>query len=238
MYVFRKRISKLEKVIPGGLAIGVRVVKNAESLKIKQMPMDEDDIVFLYTDGIIESRSIDNELFGLERLEKVFLHASIVNAKMKDMHEGILDEIEKFRSGRAFDDDVSLHVLKRSTQKDVLTNRHDLDEILKELNASAELTRGMRTKNRTKEQIAEEVRKKKYETDLKVRLVRLQQLYELREYSKLKSEVVTYYKDGFAHRKMKYYLQKVLEKEDSIIIAKQDEKLAAKFRTLEQMYKK
>jgi serine phosphatase RsbU (regulator of sigma subunit) len=60
----------VEKIIPGGLAMGVRNIVNANSIKVRDMLLDDGDFLMGYTDGIIEARNNKGELYGLERLAK------------------------------------------------------------------------------------------------------------------------------------------------------------------------
>jgi serine phosphatase RsbU (regulator of sigma subunit) len=60
----------VEKIIPGGLAMGVRNIVNTNSIKVRDMLLDDGDFLMGYTDGIIEARNSKGELFGLERLAK------------------------------------------------------------------------------------------------------------------------------------------------------------------------
>lgn len=63
IFVYRSATKTVEKIIPGGLALGVRPIKNASSIKIRTFDMAHRDVIFGYTDGIIESRDLSGKLY-------------------------------------------------------------------------------------------------------------------------------------------------------------------------------
>jgi glycerol dehydrogenase-like iron-containing ADH family enzyme len=77
-----------------------------------------------------------------------------------------------------FLDDVSMFVFNRDFNKDILTNKQELEEILKENNSKKTL-KDINIKKRTKEEIIEELKKEKYERELKIRLQRLDRFYKI-----------------------------------------------------------
>ena len=46
------------------------VADNSKLIKEVDLPLDKDDVVILYTDGIIEARNMMGEMYGLERFKK------------------------------------------------------------------------------------------------------------------------------------------------------------------------
>jgi histidine kinase len=82
--------------------------------KVKEFEiyLEINDILFLYTDGIIEAKNFinDKELFGLERLRGIVTtHAEKSPDVIKDI---IFQEVNKWTNGR-LSDDISLVILKR-----------------------------------------------------------------------------------------------------------------------------
>ena len=57
IFFYKKETGEVEKIIPGGIATGVRRITNVNSIKLKDMPMDDGDVFVGYTDGIIEARN-------------------------------------------------------------------------------------------------------------------------------------------------------------------------------------
>ena len=72
------------------------------------MQLDNGDEVLLLTDGIIESRGIDGNMFGHEGLSEVL---SGVPSEVNSI-ETIKTEFSKYVNNK-YEDDVSLIVLKR-----------------------------------------------------------------------------------------------------------------------------
>lgn len=190
LYVYRKSTKTLEKVIPGGLAIGVRIITNMESLKVREIDLADGDILFGYTDGIIEARNPAGEVYSLKRLEGVLQNLPTLCKTPTELYDGLMKEVADFREGRLFEDDVSVYIFARNSERDNLVDTEEIRGILTELKASEKSIRSGKFKNMTKEQIAEHVKKERYDLELKNRLVRLEQLYELGEFFRLKQEVI------------------------------------------------
>ena len=57
MFFYHNKTQTVEKIIPGGLAMGVRNITNSSSIKIKDVPFEDHDYLIGYTDGIIEARN-------------------------------------------------------------------------------------------------------------------------------------------------------------------------------------
>ena len=74
--------------------------------------MREGDLLALFTDGIIESPNADDLEFGEERLLRIL--AEHRERNLDDIVGTVLDEVTRWRGGRAPHDDVTL-VLARAT---------------------------------------------------------------------------------------------------------------------------
>ncbi|MBE0476304.1 MAG: SpoIIE family protein phosphatase [Coriobacteriia bacterium] len=73
--------------------------------------MAEDDLLFLYTDGLIEARSADGELYGEERLFELLAHMGGVSAA--EAVRRAADEVLAFGGGRLTDDLAVLAIRPR-----------------------------------------------------------------------------------------------------------------------------
>lgn len=76
----------------------------------KSMLLQEGDVMLLYTDGITESRNSAGELFGGDRLCRA-VH-TYRGAPPEGIIDGVLAEVRGFTGGTAFQDDISLVVMK------------------------------------------------------------------------------------------------------------------------------
>ncbi|MDD5197736.1 MAG: PP2C family protein-serine/threonine phosphatase [Candidatus Gracilibacteria bacterium] len=239
MLVYRRKTNSIEKIIPGGLALGVRLIPNIASIKVKEIEMANGDILFGYTDGIIEVKDDTNTMYGLERMEKSFkTHAERGVYSPKKIYEMMLQDVNEFRGDVPFEDDMSFFIFSRNTAKDIIINQAALAAILKEMEIKETDNKKIDFTNKTKQQVIETLKKERYERDLKIKLDRLDRLYKMAEFTKLKQEVYLYFREGFAHDRMRFYLEKALENEHRSIMRKQDEKLKRKYEVLEELYKK
>lgn len=108
-FIYRARTGTIDAVTTDGVWLGV-VDEVAPYLTDEALPMEEDDVLLLYTDGVTEAMNARRELFGEERLKEA-LQAS---ARL-DVAE-IVGEVE--RRVRAFmarqRDDLTVVAVKRS----------------------------------------------------------------------------------------------------------------------------
>ena len=76
----------------------------------KSFVVDAGDILFLYSDGLTESSSNDEE-YGEERLVKIV--SSLRNSSPKELVNGVLEDLNLFLSGNSKTDDLTILALKR-----------------------------------------------------------------------------------------------------------------------------
>ncbi|ABQ27688.1 SpoIIE family protein phosphatase [Geotalea uraniireducens] len=90
-----------------GLILGV---KKGVSFEEKQLRMEKGDLLFLYTDGVTESRNSAGELFGLGRL------CDLINARHAEPPQAIIDavleDVSAFTGTSALEDDVTMVAMK------------------------------------------------------------------------------------------------------------------------------
>ena len=130
-----------------------------------------------------------------------------------------------------------MFIFSRNINKDLIENEQELKDLLQESNIKR-LPADFTLKNKTKQEVADKIRQQKYDRDVKIRLDRLDRLHKIGEYIKLKQEVILYYREGFVHDKMRFYLEKAIENEFLATVKKQEEKLKRKYMTLLDLYKK
>ncbi|EKD30239.1 MAG: serine phosphatase [uncultured bacterium (gcode 4)] len=238
MFLYRKNSDTVEKIIPGWLALGVRLIKNTSSIKIRELIMENGDVLFGYTDGIIEMKDQNGLMYSLDKLQANFKDkAKKYGHAPERLYETILQEVNDFRATVPFQDDVSMFIFTRNTGKDLITNKAELQSLLKEMDVKKDV-KDVNFKNKTRQQVIDDLKKERHARDLKIRLERLDRLYKMAEFTKLKQEVYLYFREWYVHDKMKFYLEKALENEQKAIIKKQDERLARKHSTLSDLYKK
>ncbi|MBN1467547.1 MAG: PP2C family protein-serine/threonine phosphatase [Fusobacteriaceae bacterium] len=107
LLVYRAREVRVEEENVKGLAIGF---SEGYKYKLGKIKLNEGDILLYYTDGVTEAENKNKDLFGIERLKKVFLENSYKSAQQ--IKEEILKEIEVFKEGHEQVDDITLLVVK------------------------------------------------------------------------------------------------------------------------------
>lgn len=80
------------------------------SYRLKQLQLEKDDVLLLYTDGVTEAHSRSSELFGDDRLLK-----SVGNgfSSIEQLCENVLRDIDRFAVGTEQFDDITLLAVKR-----------------------------------------------------------------------------------------------------------------------------
>ncbi len=236
IFLYRKDSWVLEKVIAWWLALWVRMINNSSSVKIKEIKLEHNDIMVWYTDWIIEAKDVNWNMFWMNFLEKSVLKYCTNLTNPEKIYWNILNDVNEFRWTVPFNDDVSVFVFNRNFDKDIIKNKNELENIAKEHNSKKTIKDILFKK--TKEELIEEMRQERYNKELKIRLNRLDNLYKIWEYIKLKQEIILYYKEWYCHDKMRIYLEKALGKEHLVVLRKQDEKLQRKYESIVNLYKK
>jgi serine phosphatase RsbU (regulator of sigma subunit) len=238
MIFHHHKTGAIEKIIPGGLATGVRRLVNVGSIKLRELPMEDNDIFVGYTDGILEARNPRNELYGFERLSSS-VHSGIKKSSGSParLYESIMQDVQEFMGNGVFLDDVSIFIFKRNSSLDVITNKSELDALLVELDNS-QRTIKIDLHGKTRAEIQEEIRKGKHRQELQLRLINMEQLYKIGELARLKQEITYCYKNGFIDDKMDFYLKKIIKNEDKVKSMKLEDRLERKYEMLKELYDK
>lgn len=237
MVYYHHAEKRTELIIPGNLALGVRVIKNVSSIKPRELVMKHRDALFGYTDGFVEARSGEGgEFYGLDRLENSFKDSLV---KCEGDPDKAYKMIYKNASDFApvFDDDISGFIWVRNTDKDVIVDKGELQAILDEVGLKERESFGG-LKNRNRAEIMELLKKEKFERELKIRLIQLDRLYKMGEFLKLKQRIQDNFREGFVHDRMKKYLEKIIANEDKFKMLKLEERLRRKYETLLELQKK
>lgn len=235
IFIYRKNENKIEKFTAWWLPLWVRLINNVSSIKINEIELHDWDIALVYTDWIAETKDITGNMYGFNRLEESFLKASRNSLGPKKIQEQILKDANEFKWNLSFDDDVTLIVFVRDKNKDLISNKAELEKILQESNIKKT---NIQIKNTTKQEVIDKIKKEKYDRELKIRLQRLDRLYKIWEFIKLKQDALIYYKEWFVHDKMKFYLEKAIWSEQKVLIKKQEDKLQKKYAVLLDLYKR
>ena len=104
LLIYRAGKGQCEDRMSGGIALGM-IADNSKIIKEVELPLEKNDVIILYSDGIVEARNMSGEMYGLNRLKAaVELYASQYNA------DGIVYHIAR---------DFSLYVQEHVQEDDV-----------------------------------------------------------------------------------------------------------------------
>lgn len=78
--------------------------------KEEQVLLKEDDLVFFYTDGIVEAQNHQREMFKIESLVRLLLENA--HKKASEIESIVVDTIKQFTEGLPQKDDITMVILK------------------------------------------------------------------------------------------------------------------------------
>lgn len=235
--VYRAKTKKIERIIPGGLAGWIRLIKKAEEVQVKSIEMADDDIMLTFSDGVVEAKDNDGNFYGLDKLEKAFKDAAKLYTDVNKLYDSLIEDLKFFKSGTSFLDDTTLLLLKRNEEKDVLTNESvELREITEKEGLSKKQSKRLAWKN--KEEIEEELEKIRKEKEIDNIIKVLEWYYLTGEVLKLKQEATRFIKEGYIHKKINFYLKKAIAKENQYRVEQKNTKMKNKYSVLQELYKK
>jgi sigma-B regulation protein RsbU (phosphoserine phosphatase) len=105
---WRQAHQQLEAVsIQAGLPLGI---STAETYPLAHVILEPGDAVVIFTDGLIETRSSQSEMFGTARLDAIIQETAFEGAEA--VKAGLLAGLEEFAQGNNKQDDVTFLVLK------------------------------------------------------------------------------------------------------------------------------
>ncbi len=105
--IYRTGCDVFEELTNTGIAIGVL---EGENFSQKSVKIDPGDILVLYTDGITESFSSQNEMFGESRLKSIIRKNASLSAV--EIQDKIFNEVQIFSESEPQFDDITLLVIK------------------------------------------------------------------------------------------------------------------------------
>jgi len=100
--LYRKVSKTIETISSNNLPLGV-LESHQFKPSFQEFPMAYGDELFIWSDGIIEARNSDGELFGEDRLFSIFR-----KTEDQPLFKLILDDVEEFVGETGADDDITL----------------------------------------------------------------------------------------------------------------------------------
>ncbi|MGI2110305.1 PP2C family protein-serine/threonine phosphatase [Shewanella frigidimarina] len=101
-HAYLKKANRLVALDQGGIPIGVLREQNWDTYRVS---VDVGDILFVYTDVVIETQNAHKELFGFDRLEKAI---SAAPDEPEAMLEFLEQKMKKFCGFSEFQDDLTM----------------------------------------------------------------------------------------------------------------------------------
>ncbi len=97
----------------GGIALGLFPAL-PKTMQVQEYSFHQQDVIISYSDGIPEAFDHQGKQYGMDRLQACLKRlASQADATAQSIHDGILEELNKFRAGYEQKDDISLMVVKK-----------------------------------------------------------------------------------------------------------------------------
>lgn len=105
--VYHSKTDTVELHTVKGVALGF--IENYQ-YKRGEIKLEQGDIVLFYTDGITEAKSVDEKMFGIEKLKNLLYLNK--NKSSNNIKEKILEEISQFTTNHEQIDDLTFVILK------------------------------------------------------------------------------------------------------------------------------
>ncbi|TDI75558.1 MAG: GAF domain-containing protein [Bacteroidetes bacterium] len=94
-----------------GMGLGLdRSTLFKTTLEEEDISLNPGDVFALYTDGVVESRSPENEEYGYDRLLNVL--SEFRHEDATEIHKAVIRDLDTFLQNREYDDDMTLVIIK------------------------------------------------------------------------------------------------------------------------------
>ena len=235
--IYRKKTWTIEKKVLWWLAAWIRIIKDKNQIKVRNLELNDGDIMMVFSDWIVESKWLNWEFYSIDRLGKIFETGAKKWESVQNIYNSIIKDLEEFRWGTRFDDDATILLLKRNTEKDLVK---EWDAILEEIKARENLQNNelKRFEWATKSNINKKVEALKKEKETKRIVATLEDLYYSWEILQLKQEAVRFIKEWYIDKKINFYLRKAIENENKYKIEQKNQKMQNTYNVLYGLYKK
>ncbi|NIT56340.1 MAG: SpoIIE family protein phosphatase, partial [Aliifodinibius sp.] len=107
---------KLEELKPAGIGIGLSKDNFDEHLEEVELSIEDNNVLVLYTDGIVEALSESQNFYGTNRLNEMI--KSNVHKSASDMLNLLAEDVESFIGKAKQHDDMTIMVMKLNDQKE------------------------------------------------------------------------------------------------------------------------
>lgn len=109
---YKNSENKLFEYQPQGIAIGMASEEVfSKNISEEIINLEKDDILILFTDGVVESISKTNKLYGDQRLQNLVKRNFLLSSK--ELLKKLEEDLEKFGEKSAQHDDLTMIVIKK-----------------------------------------------------------------------------------------------------------------------------
>lgn len=241
LFVYRKEQNIVEERRLFWLAAWIRKILKVESIKINDIKLYDWDIIIAYTDWIIEAKSPEWVMYGLNRFKDQFYKINQQTTNVKLIYDFFLQDLKDFTGRINYDDDVTIILFRRNVNKDIIASSQ-IENIVKNLDLNVNINSNVFNADKlwwkTKEDLLKEIEKIRVKSELNVILSKLEDSYKNWEIIKLKEECIKYVKLWYVSSKINFYLKKAILSENSYKISIKNKKILAKYNTLKSLYKR
>lgn len=101
------RENQVEELWTEGIAFGAQKI---DAVHTKEVTLKEEDLLVLYTDGVVEAHDVDGNLFGKKRLIEVLLRKK--RGTSQQIADAVIENVHLFSQAAIQHDDLTLVVLQ------------------------------------------------------------------------------------------------------------------------------
>lgn len=112
--IYRAKKKDCDIIRTPGVAIGLADNLD-EFLYENEIPLEIDDVVVLYTDGVTEATNMEGQRFGLDRIVETINNLGHLSAV--EMMNGMISRLKQFMGNAAQYDDITIVILKKTADQ-------------------------------------------------------------------------------------------------------------------------
>jgi len=112
MLLFDAGEQKLTEIKVPGMAFGM-VDDLVPHLQEKEIKLQKDDVVVLYSDGIPDAQNMNNEPYGVARLKRILQETACNHHTAEGIKDAILADVMAYIGAREHLDDITVVVMKK-----------------------------------------------------------------------------------------------------------------------------
>jgi len=116
--IYRNKTKKVERIKSGGIALGILDDLDGY-IEEKEIILEKDDVVLLYTDGITEARNAKGKFYELDKLQDEFGKLCVIEKgfgrlSSNKLKEKLLEDLDNFTQGSGSQyDDMTLVIVRK-----------------------------------------------------------------------------------------------------------------------------